>query len=140
MRRRRLLGLIGLAPALAPILAGALSGAALAQDEKKKKTGGTDYVMLNTITGTTIRAGGRRGVLTVDMGLSVPDPKLREFANLALPRLRAAYVQVVLTYAAGLPSSAPPNPDLIAQNLQRQTDMILGRPGARVLLGAVVSN
>jgi hypothetical protein len=140
MRRRRLLGLIGLAPALAPVLAGALSGAALAQDEKKKKTGGTDYVMLNTITGTTIRAGGRRGVLTVDMGLSVPDPKLREFANLALPRLRAAYVQVVLTYAAGLPSSAPPNPDLIAQNLQRQTDMILGRPGARVLLGAVVSN
>ena len=132
MRRRHLLGLIGMALALL--------AAALAQDEKKKKTGGTDYVTLNTITGTIIKAGGRRGVLTVDMGLSVPDPKLREYANLALPRLRAAYVQIVLTYAAGLPSSAPPNPDLIAQNLQRQTDIILGRPGARVLLGAVVSN
>jgi len=136
MRRRRLLALIGLGSALAATF----PAAALAQDEKKKKTGGEDYVMLNTITGTTIKAGGRRGVLTVDMGLSVPDPKLREYANLALPRLRAAYVQVVLTYAAGLPSSAPPNPDLIAQNLQRQTDLVLGRPGARVLLGAVVSN
>jgi len=140
MRRRRLLGLIGLAPVLAPVLAMTLPTAARAQDEKKKKTGGTDYVTLNTLTATIVKAGGRRGVLTVDMGLSVPDPKLREYANLALPRLRAAYVQVVLTYAAGLPSSAPPNPDLIAQNLQRQTDIILGRPGARVLLGAVVSN
>jgi hypothetical protein len=132
MRRRHLLILIGLALAT--------PAAALAQDEKKKKTGGEDYVMLNTITGTTVKAGGRRGVLTVDMGLSVPEPKLREFVNLSLPRLRAAYVQVVLTYAAGLPSSAPPNPDLLGQNLQRQTDIILGRPGARVLLGAVVSN
>lgn len=132
MRRRLLLGLIGLS-LIVPV-------AAMGADEKKKKTGGEDYLALNTITGTILKAGGRRGVLTVDMGLSVPDPKLHQFADLSLPRLRAAYVQVVLTYAAGLPSGAPPNPDLIAQNLQRQTDLILGRPGAKVLLGAVVSN
>ena len=131
MRRRVLLGLLGLC-LLVPASAWA--------EEKKKKTGGEDYLALNTITGTTVKAGGRRGVLTVDCGLSAPDPKLRQFADLNLPRLRAAYVQVVLTYAAGLPSGAPPNPDVIAQALQRQTDTILGRPGARVLLGAVVSN
>lgn len=130
MRRRDLLLLIGLS--LAPL------GAARA--EEKKKTGGEDYLPINTLTGTTIKATGRRGVLTVECGLSVPDSKLREFADKSMPRLRAAYVQVVMTYAAGLPSGAPPNPDLIAQSLQRQTDLVLGRPGARVLLGAVMSN
>jgi hypothetical protein len=131
MRRRQLLCLIALAAALP---------GAVGAEEKKKKTGGEDYLQLNTLTGAIRKAGGRRGVLTVDMGLSVPDAKLRDYADKSLPRLRAAYVQTVLTYAAGLPSGAPPNPDLIGQTLQRQTDIILGRPGARVLLGAVVSN
>ena len=57
-----------------------------------------------------------------------------------MPRLHAAYLQTVLTYAAGLTPGTPPNPLLIAQSLQRQTDLVLGRPGARLLLGAVVSN
>jgi len=131
MHRRDLVSVILLAAALAP--------AALAAPEKKK-TGGPNYVALNTLTGTTIKADGRRGVLTVDCGLEVPDPKLREYAELSLPRLRAAYVQVVETYAAGLPSGAEPNADFIAQALQRQTDLILKRPGARLLVGAIVAN
>jgi hypothetical protein len=135
MRRRDLLGPIGLAIALPVTLA---ASGALA--EEKKKTGGEDYLPLNTLTGTTTKSNGRRGVLTVDCGLSVPDAKLRTFADQSIPRLRAAYLQVVLTYAAGLPPGSPPNPDFIGQSLQRQTDLILGRPGARILLGAVVSN
>ena len=130
MRRRDLIGLIALA----------IAAPAAPRADEKKKTGGEDYVPINALTGSTLKAGGRRGVLTVECGLSIPDPKLRHFAEQSLPRLRAAYVQAVLTYAAGLPSSAPPNPDLIAQTLQRQTDLILGRPGARVLLGSVVAN
>jgi hypothetical protein len=46
----------------------------------------------------------------------------------------------VETYAAGLPSGAEPNADFIAQALQRQTDLILKRPGARLLVGAIVVN
>jgi len=136
MRRRRFLGLI----ALCALPAALRGGDARAQGEAKKKTGGANYIAFNTLTGTVTRAGNRRGVLTVDVGLDVPDAKLREFANQSVPRLRAAYIQVVLTYASGLPSEAPPNPDLIAQGLQRQTDVVLGRPGARLLLGAVVVN
>jgi hypothetical protein len=132
MDRRRLLTLAALAAAAPLVVARA--------DEKKKKSGGETFLGLDTLTGTTIKATGRRGVLTVDCGLDVPDPKLREFATLSLPRLRAAYVQIVMTYAAGLPSGAAPNPDAIARDLQRQTDLILGRPGARLLLGAVVAN
>jgi len=132
MDRRRLIALAAVA-ALAP------AGLARAE-EKKKKSGGESYLPLDTLTATTIKPNGHRGVLTVDCGLDVPDAKLREYANLSLPRLRAAYVQVVQTYAAGLNAGAPPNPDFIARELQRQTDFILRRPGAHLLLGAVVSN
>ena len=131
MRRRDLLALIVLAAA-APVVSAA--------EDKKKKSGGADYIPIDTLTGSTNKPDGRRGVLTVDCGLSIPDQKLRERAVLSLPRLRAAYVQVVLIYAAGLPPGAPPNADFIVTALQRQTDLVLGRPGARLLIGAVVAN
>jgi len=117
-----------------------LGGPASAAEEKKKKSGGPNYLPIDTLTGATNKPGGRRGVMTVDCGLDVPDAKLRERATISMPRLRAAYVQVVLIYAAGLPSGAAPNVDFIARELQRQTNLVLGRPGARVLMGAVVVN
>ncbi len=41
---------------------------------------------------------------------------------------------------AGLSDGSLPNVDYIAQTLQRQTDTILGSPGASLLLGAIVVN
>ena len=137
MRRRDLLATIVLAAA-GPVAVHPL--AARAAEEKKKKSGGQAYIPINPVTGTTNKGGGRRGVLSVDCGLQIEDPKLREFAEKSLPRLRAAYVQVVQTYAAGLRPGAEPNTELIVQSLQRQTDLILKRPGARLLIGAVVAN
>jgi hypothetical protein len=132
MRRRALLVLIALAGS--PLV----PAAARAGEDKKKKSGGANYIPINPITGTTNKAGGRRGVLSVDCGLEVEDGKLREYAQLSLPRLRAAYEQVVQIYAAGLPSGSEPNADYLARALQRQTDLILKRPGARFLIGAVL--
>ncbi len=132
MRRRDLLilsALFGLAPA-----------AALADEKQKKKSGGDNYIPLNPLTATTNKGGGRRGVLSVDCGLQVDDPKLRDFADKSLPRLRAAYVQAMQIYAAGLPPGTEPNAELIAQELQRQTNLILKRPGAKLLIGAIVAN
>jgi hypothetical protein len=108
--------------------------------EDKKKSGGGSYVPIQTLLGATVRASGQRGVLSVDCGLDVPDPALRTRAEQSVPRLRAAYVQTVQAYAAGLASGMLPNADYIGRQLQRQTDAILGRPGARVLLGAIVVN
>jgi hypothetical protein len=79
-------------------------------------------------------------VLTVEVGLDVPDGALRSRAEASMPRIRAAYVQTVMTYAAGLPPGAPPNADFLARALQRATDQTLGRPGARLLLGAILVN
>ena len=130
MKRRHLLALAALAAFPAPAFAG----------EEKKKTGGESYLPITTLTAYMMRPGARRGVMTVECGLDVPDAALRARTELILPRLRAAYVQQVQIYAGGLPSGAPPNPDYIARNLQRVTDQVLGKPGARVLMGAVLIN
>jgi hypothetical protein len=135
MRRRDLLAL-----ASAFALAASAARAAERADKGKKKAGGVSYIPVQTLTGATFKSGGRRGVLTVECGLDVPDGALRARAEASLPRLRAAYVQTVMTYAAGLPPGAPPNADFLAREMQQETDALLGRPGARLLLGAILVN
>jgi hypothetical protein len=132
MNRRLLLGLL--------ISALPLATHAAEGEKQKKKAGGASYVPIDTLTGATTKPGGRRGVLTVECGLDVPDGGLRARAVQSLPRLRAAYVQTVLTYAAGLPPGSAPNADFLSMSLQRETDAVLGRPGARLLLGAILIN
>ena len=124
------------------LIAAALTAALAASPAPaaEKRTGGSSYLPVDTLLGTMIRASGSRGVLSVDCGLDVPDPALHKLADQSLPRLRAAYVQTVQSYAAGLASGTLPNADYISQTLQRQTDQILGRPGAKVLLGAIIAN
>ncbi|HEX7884838.1 MAG TPA: Tat pathway signal protein [Phenylobacterium sp.] len=118
----------------------ALPTVAYAEGGEKKKSGGGSYLPIQSLLGTMVRASGRRGVLSVDCGLDVPDAALRQRAEQSQPRLRAAYVQTIQSYAAGLGPGALPNADYIGQTLQRQTDAILGRPGARLLLGAIIVN
>jgi len=132
LRRRDLLAALALMAAPRPALA--------AEGDKKKKAGGASFITIDTLTGATTRPGGRRGVLTVECGLDVPDAGLRARANAVLPRLRAAYVQTVMIYAAGLPAGTAPNADFLATSLQRETDAVLGRGGARLLLGAILVN
>jgi hypothetical protein len=135
MRRRQFL--IALAT-LAPVAA---ATSAWANDPPKanlKKGGGSTFVQIQTLTATVIRMRGRRSVLTVDAGLDIPDNALRERAELSTPRLRAAYVQALAVYAAGLPSARAPDPDFIATLLQRATDNTLGRKGAKLLVGAIM--
>lgn len=131
MDRRLFLALAALAAAPA---------GALAAGGEKKKSGGGSYVSIQPLLGTTVRSGRRHGVMSVDCGLDVPDAALRTRVEQSAPRLRAAYVQTIQSYAAGLGEGSLPNADYVAQALQRQTDAILGRPGARLLLGGIVVN
>lgn len=131
MQRRLFLALAAVG-ALIPMTAVAAEG--------EKTAPRTSYVQINTLLGATIRSSSRHGVMSVDCGLDVPDETLRKRVEQSIPRLRAAYVQTIQTYAAGLSDGAMPNADYLAQTLQRQTDAILGRPGARLLLGGIVVN
>ncbi len=129
-RRLAFAALLALAPA-----------AVRAQDQAKhKKGGGASFIQLETLSATIVRPDGRRGVMTVEVGVDAPDPALRERALESTPLLRANYSEVLRNYATGLPPGVPPNADYIGLALQRQTDATLGRPGARLLLGTILVN
>lgn len=131
-----------LIPMLA-LSAAAISGAAAQASSapaERKKGGGVSFIQLPTLTAGLIRANGRRGVLTVEAGLDIPDGALRTRAEQARPRLRDAYVRFLTTYAAVVPPGGPPDPDAISAALQRSTDQVLGKPGAKLLLGTVLVN
>ena len=126
---------------LAALILTFAAGAAVAEEKAvKKTTGGESFIPLGGMSATADKGGGRRGVLTVQCGLDIPDEKLRTLAQMSIPRLRAAYVQKLQIYAAGLAPAEPPDPDFISRELQRQTDAVLGRPGARFLLGSIILN
>src|SRR4051812_47873761 len=94
MNRRRLLSVLAVVPGLVPNLAIAA--------EEKKKGGGLDFIQIPTLTATVTRRDGRHGVITVETGVDVPDHRLHDQAEASTPRLRAAYAQVLMTYAAQL--------------------------------------
>jgi hypothetical protein len=125
--------------ALAALLALAPSVAAASGGEKKKG-GGLSFVQIQTLTAAIMRRNGSRGVVTMEVGIDVQDEKLRTLATQLTPRLRAGYAQILQIYASGLPAATPPDVDYLAQKMQRETDRILGKPGAKLLIGTVLIN
>ena len=132
MIRRQFLTLIALTAALGTSGAGA--------SEPKKKGGGEGYTQFKTINVFTEAGLRRHGTLSVDMGLYSEDAKLVEQIKLYQPRLQDAYVARLQAYAGTLNSSTLVNTDFIAMQLQSATDTILGRKGAKVLLGTILLN
>ncbi len=137
MRARRRLASLAIGLAVLAIGAG---GRQAAQAKEAVKNNTLTYTSFDALTATVFRSDGRRGVLTVQGGLDVPDPALRARAAASQPRLRDAYIRTLSVYAASLIPGAPPDVDQIGMRLQRATDGVLHRPGARVLLGTVLVN
>ena len=98
------------------------------------------YLQMQTVAVSILRSDGRRGVLTVEVGVDVPDPALRNRIELYLPRLTSAYVSALQPYAISLGAGQPPSADYISMTLQRATDQVLGRRGTRLLLGSILLN
>lgn len=114
--------------------------AVAAEKAEKKKGGGQSFLQTPTLTASIVRPNGRRGVLTVESGLDIADGGLRTRAEQSQLRLRDAYARFLLTYAASIAPGAPPNPEVIGAALQRATDEVLGKPGAKLLLGTILVN
>jgi hypothetical protein len=109
--------------------------------EAKKKGGGLSYIQLQPLTVTVFLASGRRGGLTVETGVDVPNNGgLHARAEASQPRLQAAYLLLLQAYASGLTPGSPPDADYIARSLQRETDRVLGQPGAKLLVGTILVN
>ena len=127
---------------LAPLAGAVIAAAAVAPAQASGSSGGGKsaggYIRFGTITSTIIRPDGRRGVLTVETGLDVPDPELNAQATLEGPRLRAAFNTVVQGFAAGLLPGAVPDVDRLHRALQVATFRTLRKRGAVLLLGTVM--
>ena len=133
MDRRALIGLAALGSALAAAEAAKASG--------KSSGGGAPanaYIPLPTATATILRRDGRRGVMTVEVGVDVADEALRTRADQSRPRLSAAYNEVVRLAGERMLPGAPPDVEWLSRALQAATDRVLGKPGAKLLLGTVM--
>lgn len=137
MRRRRLLS-IALAAALAggPLVMPAAAHASAHGKEEKKAP--PTYFALDPINAVVLRRDGRRGVMTVEAGIEAKDPVLMARAQASTPRLRAAFAQVLMVYAAGLRGGIAPDMDYVGRELQKACDQVLGKPGAKVLMGSAM--
>lgn len=137
MQRRAFLALsvalAGLAIPLSPAWASGHGG-------EKKDTPPPPYITIPAVTATIRKPNGKRGVLSVDCGVEVDDMPLRVRASQSIPRLRAAYASVLMKYASGLAPGAAPNPDFLSRELQRETDRVLGKPGAKFLVSSLLIN
>lgn len=126
MKRRALL-VAPLALAATPALASGGGGGS---------TGG--YVRYPTVTATTVRADGRRGVMTVETGVDAPDAALKLRAEQSQPRMRAVFNILVQREANTLLPGGVPNIERLAAQLQSATNIIMGRRGCHLLLGTVM--
>jgi len=130
MERRALLGLAVVATAASTSARASSGGAAPSADT---------YIRLPVITASILQANGRRGVLTIETGVNVPDATLRTRAQQSAPRLRAAYNTAAQRFANGLRPGVVPDIDQLSAQLQGATNATLGRAGARLLLGTVMA-
>lgn len=96
------------------------------------------YVRYPTITATTMRSDGRRGVMTVETGVDAPDAALKLRAEQSQPRMRAVFNILVQREANTLLPGGVPNVERLAAQLQSATNIILGQRGARLLIGTVM--
>ncbi|HEX3917745.1 MAG TPA: Tat pathway signal protein [Caulobacteraceae bacterium] len=124
---------------VAAVAAAALPALAHAADEHKKG-GGETFVQMETLAATITRPDGRRGVMTVEVGIDAQDGGLHTRVTQSVPLLRSAYSDLLRTYAAGLSPGSLPNADYLSREFQRLTDQTLGRPGAKLLLGTILVN
>ncbi len=124
----------------------ALSGLALPQlaaaadASEKKKGGGVNYTQFPMISVFTGAGANHHGTMSVEVGLYATDAKLTDQIKLNQPRLQDAYVTRLQGYAGNLNAASLVDIDYVAKQLQTVTDQILGRPGARVLLGSILLN
>jgi hypothetical protein len=125
---------------LAVMLTAAPAAVTASEVSAKGAASASRYMAFPGVTASILRPDRRRGVLALDASLDIPDEALRTRARAYQPRLRAAYAQALNMYAAGVPPGRPVDPAYISRELQRQTDMVIGKSGATFLIGSILIN
>ena len=123
--------------AAAILLPLAAAGAAEAS-APKKKGGGAAFMPIPTLAASIPRPDGRRGVLTVECGVDTQDEALRTRVEQLKPRLRDAYNTTLMRFASGMRPGLAPDADRLAKEMQSVTDKVVGKAGAKFLLGTIL--
>jgi hypothetical protein len=120
------------------------AGAAAAKDSEldpqaKRITGSENYVPTFGLRAPIARGFTVHGVLAVDAGLDVPDPKMRKRVDAVMPRLMATMRETVSSYAAlSYTLGHKPDADMLRLRLQKAVDSVLGAGQAKVALASVM--
>jgi len=131
----RLRPVLLLAAVTAPLFSGSPSALGAEAPAQRKTTQSESYIMIEPMYASILDGIKPRGLLLVELGLDVPDAKLRDRVTQNLPALRDAYVRGLLTYAAtAVRPWRQPNVEDIANRMQTITNRVVGRDGAKVLM------
>ena len=115
--------------------AGPASAEAAPEMAQHKTTQAESFIMIEPIYSSILEGIRPRGLLLVEIGLDVEDPKLRAQVVHSLPVLRDAYVRSQMLYAAtAVRIWRQPSVEDISSRMQAVTDQVMGRKGARVLM------
>ena len=132
MNRRRLLSLLPLFAASPALAAGGGSGVS----GKPQPT----FIRLPLVQANILRRNRTRGVISLENGVDVKDPKLRARISQIQPRLRSDMARQLSLYTSNLAPGQAPDLDVLAPLLQKQVDLNFGGPGARLVLLNVLIN
>ena len=112
---------------------------AKAPKKQRSLTSLPSWVMVDPFTIPIIQDGRVRGRLSVSFGMDVPDEKLRETAEMMMPRLRDSWLTELNLYAGTtLRPKRAADIGAVANLLQRTADGVLQKPGAKVLMGSLI--
>ena len=87
-----------------------------------------------------LRRNRTRGVISLENGVDVKDPKLQARISQIQPRLRSDMARQLALYTSNLAPGQAPDLDVLAPLLQKQVDLNVGGPGARLVLLNVLIN
>lgn len=106
---------------------------------QQRLTSAESYVPLPAINVGVVGRYRTEGVITVEMGLDIPDARLRTRALANRPRLSDALRQSLSTYASTYyRANTAPDIATMKRLMQASVDRALGGPGAQVLFSGVI--
>ncbi|MFZ4068236.1 MAG: hypothetical protein ACOYKF_11895, partial [Phenylobacterium sp.] len=98
------------------------------------------FIRLPPIQANILRRNRTRGVISLENGVDVKDPKLQARIGQIQPRLRSDMARQLSLYTSNLAPGQAPDLDVLAPLLQKQVDLNVGGPGARLVLLNVLIN
>ena len=102
---------------------------------KRKVTQSESYIQIDPMYASILVGDKPTGMLLIEISMDVPDPQLRQRVNEYMPLLRDAFVRSLSVYAANAVRTwRQPDIDDIATRMQKITDYILRKPGAKILM------